>query len=135
MSKYTYIVRQFNGAPVRTFASLAAARTWARAHSVLAAAHTVVDGCLVWTGYMSRAERVRAITSPEAARKRLQIERHGVLTIRRRGLVRTPGDDPGTVFGPRLHGSSIIGSSPKILSAAQHSSACLPRWLAGSFRG
>lgn len=43
---------------------------------MLAAAHTVVDGCLVWTGYMSRAERVRAITSPEAARKRLQIERH-----------------------------------------------------------
>ena len=76
MSKYTYVVRQFNGAPGRTFSSLAAAGTWAGAHSVVAAAHTVVDGCLVWTGYMSRAERVRAITSPEAARKRLQIERH-----------------------------------------------------------
>ena len=75
MAKYTYIVRQFNGAPVRTFSSLAAAKTWARAHSVLAAAHTVVDGCLVWLGYWDRSDAARS-RSAHPVPSRLRIERH-----------------------------------------------------------
>ena len=77
MSKYTYVVQQFNGAPVRTFSSLAAARTWARSHAVLAGiprwdAHAEA---MVWLGYYSRADAIRCWAFPPPS-LRLRIERH-----------------------------------------------------------
>ena len=77
MARYTYIVRQFNGAPGRKFPSLAAAKAWSRSHAVLVGiprwdAHAEA---MVWLGYYSRADALRSrafpLTSP-----RLRIERH-----------------------------------------------------------
>ena len=77
MSKYTYIVRQFNGAQSRRFTSLEAAKTWSRSHAVLAGiprwdAHAEAT---VWLGYYSRADALRSRAFPSPS-PRLRIERH-----------------------------------------------------------
>ena len=61
MSKYAYVVRQFNGAPVRKFPSLAAAKAWSRSHAVLSGIPRWDDHSesMVWLGYYSRADALR----------------------------------------------------------------------------
>jgi hypothetical protein len=77
MSKYTYVVRQFNGAQSRRFTSLEAAKTWARSHAVLRSDPIWNEsiGATVWLGYYSRADAIRCWAFPPPS-LRLRIERH-----------------------------------------------------------
>ncbi len=77
MSKYTYVVRQFNGAQSRRFTSLEAAKTWARSHAVLRSDPIWNEsiGATVWLGYWDRSDAARS-RSAHPVPSRLRIERH-----------------------------------------------------------